>query len=250
MIFNQVRQHIYTLFGLFLGLFFGPVLLPVFDQTCSTGSFMARDSSEYAKNVKPAEFVPQLNLAEKPMKAQKPPQKFLRPRFFSTELGIRKKLFVAVLTTQQTINTRGISVNQTTSHLVDKLTFFIDALGTEKLNVSYLKLPGIVGFFDTRVILKPFHVLKYIKDNFIEDYDFFFIVNDSAYIKARKLNEMVAKISTSQDVYAGTKVENNEICSLSESFILTAKRLMIVVKNWLTSRLELKKHSPLESETS
>lgn len=221
MIFSQVRQHIYTLLGLLLGLFFGPVLLPVFDPSCSPGDFVVRDLPEYGKSLKSDEYVPQLNLAEKAPKVQKPAQKFLRPRFFSTELGIRKKLFVAVLTTQQTINTRGISVNQTTSHLVDKLTFFIDTLGTEKLNVSYLKLPGIVGFFDTRVILKPFHVLKYIKDNFIEDYDFFFIVNDSAYIKARKLNEIVTKISTSQDVYAGTKVKNNKICSLGEFLILT-----------------------------
>lgn len=203
------------LVGVLLGLFFGAIFTPVLENGCFSVDFF-RNGNSFENKLLSEEYIPKINLAAKPLKAQKSPQKLLRPRYFSTELGIRKKLFVAVLTTQQTINTKGIVVNKTTSHLVDKLTFFIDAPGTQKLNVSYLKLPGIVGFIDTRVILKPFHVLKYIKDNFIENYDFFFIVNDNAYIKARKLNELVQKISISQDVYASTKVQDSLFCSLSK----------------------------------
>lgn len=211
MIFNQFRQNFYSIFGIIIGLLFGSVFIPILEDGCFPVDFFYRGNTLDKLS---EEHVPKINTITRPFKAQKSPQKLLRPRYFSTELGIRKKLFVAVLTTQQTINTRGIVVNKTTSHLVDKLTFFIDAPGTQKLNVSYLKLPGIVGFIDTRVILKPFHVLKYIKDNYIENYDFFFIVNDSAYIKARKLNEIVQKISISQDVYASTKIQDSVFCSL------------------------------------
>lgn len=215
MICNHFRQNLYSFIGVILGLFLGSILTPVLENGCFPVDFFY-NSNSFDNKLMSEEYIPKINLAAKPLKAQKSPQKLLRPRYFSTELGIRKKLFVAVLTTQQTINTKGIVVNKTASHLVDKLTFFIDAPGTQKLNVSYLKLPGIVGFIDTRVILKPFHVLKYIKDNYIENYDFFFIVNDSAYIKARKLNELVQKISISQDVYASNKVKDSLFCSLSK----------------------------------
>lgn len=214
MIRNQFRQNFYILIGVLLGLLFGLFDNPSVDHDCYSADFAKPFSSD--DGLLSDEYVPKINLVAKPLKAQKNPQKILRPRYFSTELGIRKKLFVAVLTTQQTINTYGVAVNKTSSHLVDKLTFFIDAPGTQKLNVSYLKLPGIVGFIDTRVVLKPFHVLKYIKDNFIENYDFFFIVNDSAFIKARKLNEIVQQISISQDVYASTKIEDSKFCSLGK----------------------------------
>ncbi len=211
MIGNQFRQHFYVIFGILLGICVGPLLIPMLEDGCFSIDYIYGSDDLMSE-----EYVPKINLAAKPLKAQRSPQKLLRPRYFSTELGIRKKLFVAVLTTQQSINTRGIVVNKTTSHLVDKLMFFIDAPGSQKLNVSYLKLPGIVGFIDTRVVLKPFHVLKYITDNFIDYYDFFFIVNDSAYIKARKLYEMVHKMSISQDVYVSANVKDSVFCSLSK----------------------------------
>lgn len=214
MIRNQFRQNFYILFGVLLGLLFGFFSNSVVQDDCYSMDF--GNSFAPDDNFLSDDYVPKINLAAKPLKAQKNPQKILRPRYFSTELGIRKKLFIAVLTTQRTITTLGIAMNKTASHLVDKLTFFIDAPGSQKLNVSYLKLPGIVGFIDTRVVLKPFHVLKYIKDNYIENYDYFFIINDNAFIKARKLNEMTQKISISQDVYAGTKIENSKFCSLGK----------------------------------
>ncbi|XKL59141.1 hypothetical protein PGB90_000157 [Kerria lacca] len=230
MICVHLRQNFYTIFGMLFGLCFGPILIPLFEEGCFFTDIIRVKSFEN-DNFMSDDFVPKINLAAKPLKPQKNPQQLLRPRYFTTELGIRKKLFVAVLTTQQTINSKGVVVNKTTSHLVDKLTFFIDAPGSQKLNVSYLKLPGIVGFIDTRVILKPFHVLKYIKDNYIENYDFFFIVSDNAYIKARNLNEIVSKISISERVYASTKIENSQYCSLNAGILFSNSVIQSMVKD-------------------
>lgn len=229
MIYNQFRQNLYLLLGLVVGLSFSLIFIPYLEDSCYLSSIFVRKFSDNSLNVD--EYEPKINLAAKPLKAQRSPQKLLRPRYFSTELGIREKLFVAILTTQQTINTKAVAINKTVSHLVDKLMFFIDAPGSQKLNVSYLKLPGIVGFVDTRLILKPFHVLKYVKDNYIENYDFFFIIKDGSYLKARKLYEVVQRISVSQDVYASTVIKDSLFCSLDAGILFSNSVLQKMLKN-------------------
>lgn len=56
--------------------------------------------------------------------------------------------------------------NKTTAHLVNKIKFFIHA---DNVKTNF-KLKNIVGFTDTRENYRPFHVLKYIADNYVEDY--------------------------------------------------------------------------------
>lgn len=56
--------------------------------------------------------------------------------------------------------------NKTAAHLVNKIKFFIHA---DNVKTNF-KLKNIVGFTDTRENYRPFHVLKYIADNYVEDY--------------------------------------------------------------------------------
>lgn len=71
------------------------------------------------------------------------------------------------------------------------------------------------GFTDTREMLKPFHALKYLADNYLEEYDFFFLVSDAAFVNARRLTELVSHLSVSQDIYMGTVAEDDShYCSL------------------------------------
>jgi chondroitin polymerizing factor/chondroitin polymerizing factor 2 len=92
--------------------------------------------------------------------------------------------------------------------------FFIDAPGQRKLNIS---MPGgIVGFTDSKKILSAFHMLKYITDNYLDEFDFYFLVKDKTYIKARQLYELVQGISVSENVHAGSgkRDEHSAFCSL------------------------------------
>lgn len=109
-----------------------------------------------------------------------------------------------------------MTLNKTVAHLVDKIRYFISIPEGTKPNVS---LSGIVGFTDTRSILKPFHVLKYITDNYLEDYDFYYLIKDTSYVNARKLIRLIDKISVSQNVYMGIPSEIETYCSLG-SYIL------------------------------
>jgi hypothetical protein len=175
------------------------------------------------------EYEPRINLAGKPKNARKTPVPLNRPRYYSTELGIREKLFVGVLSSQRDVSTRGVALNKTIAHLVDKVMFFIDSPGHQKLNIS---MPGgIVGFTDTRRTLKAFHMLKYITDNFLDEFDFYFLVRDATYIKAHELSAIVQRISVSEDVHAGSgrRGEHTAFCSLG----------MFIKQNLASSRLPI-----------
>lgn len=138
-------------------------------------------------------------------------------RYYSTELGIREKLFVGVLTTAEKINTQAIHLNATIGHLVDKIKFFITA--QNKLKAKF-NLSGIVGFTDARHKYKPFQIIKYIGDSFLLDYDYYFLINDYSYVNIRALKDVVSKISVSMNVYLGTPVHDSSFCNLG-SFVFT-----------------------------
>jgi chondroitin polymerizing factor len=97
------------------------------------------------------------------MQAKKVVKNIVRPRYYSSELGIREKLFVGLITSQENIDTFATAFNKTAAHLVNKIKYFINADNVK----SNFKLKNIVGFTDTRENLRPFHVLKYIADNYL-----------------------------------------------------------------------------------
>ena len=141
-------------------------------------------------------------------------QKILRPRYYSTELGIREKLLVAVISTKETIGSFGTAINKTLNHHVDKLIFFIDGIGSQKLG---LDIP-VVGFKDTKPLIKIFRVFSYLSENYINDYDYFLVVSDRTYVNGRKIYSMVQSISISEHVHMGKMMENPEsfYCSVGK----------------------------------
>lgn len=223
----RVRQNFYLIFGITIGLIFSLVVGPLLEASCLfTVSILKSDSNPIIIN---DEYEPRINLAGKPQRALKAPQTILRPRYYSTELGIREKLFVGVLASQPTVDGLAVAVNKTVTHWVDKTIFFVDATAEHKLNVSLMKIPGIVGFTDSRTILKPFHMIKYIVDNYLDEYDFFMLIRDNTYIKADKLMDLLKRVtSVSEDVYASGTVIGTNYCSLGMSYFIFKNVFMLI----------------------
>ncbi|ETN62052.1 chondroitin synthase [Anopheles darlingi] len=146
-----------------------------------------------------SEFEPQLNLEQKPMIAKKVVKNIVRPRYYYTELGIREKLFLGVLTTTENIDSLATAINRTAAHLVNKIKFFIHAESMK----SNFQLKNIVGFTDTRENLRPFHMLKFLADNYLDEYDYFLLVTDTTYVNARTLRSQLEHLSVTMDVYMG-----------------------------------------------
>lgn len=103
------------------------------------------------------------------------------------------------MTSQENINSFATAFNRTTAHLVNKIKFFINA---DSVKTNY-QLKNIVGFTDTRESRRPFHVIKYIADNYLDDYDYFLLVPDNVYVDARKLNALLYHMSITFDLYMG-----------------------------------------------
>ena len=183
--------------GLTLGIAFGLILTPIVTESC------ASLETSTAKNVTIDEYEPRVNLAGKPVSARKQPKVLTRPRYYSTELGLREKLFVGVLVNNPSADLFGLSVavNQTLAHYVDRIAFFIETVAGKKVNTKNLP---VIGFIDSKRGLLPLHVLKYISDNFLTGFDYFMLVKDSTYVKGRQLAELVGHLSISEDVFLGS----------------------------------------------
>lgn len=216
----QRRQNAVFFVGLCAGVSLCLFLTPILEDSCppqreqvarTDGHFSQGRSLRSSQLSNAEDFEPRINLAGKPKKAQRVPQNLNRPRYYTTELGLRQKLFVGVMTSTGTINTRGVAINKTAAHLVDKIMFFNNGVNPPRINLT-----GIIGFSDTRKILKPFHVLKYIADNYVDKFDYFFLIKDDSYIRAFNLSETVKKISVSEDVHLGGFFRDREsaFCSL------------------------------------
>ena len=162
-------------------------------------------------------FEPHLNLQQKPMIPKRQAKNIIRPRYFSTELGIKEKLFIGIFTKQSNIENFSTGFNKTAAHFANKIKFFIHA---ENVKTNF-KLKNIVGFTDTRDNYKVFHVLKYIADNYLEDHDFFFLILDDSYLNAKSLTEKLNHLSISFEIYMGTQNEDGH-CDLSAGILFSS----------------------------
>ena len=128
-----------------------------------------------------------------------------RARYASTELGIRERLLVAVLSSIETIESLAVAVNRTSSHHVPKLVFFMNGKGPS--------LPpgmSVVIFSDDKQHYLPFHTLKYIGEHYRTSYDWFFLAKDTTYLRTKNILELISHTSMAQKVYAGKPVKSSD----------------------------------------
>ncbi|XP_076602777.1 chondroitin sulfate synthase 2 [Chaetodon auriga] len=133
---------------------------------------------------------------------QSAPKKVFRAKYISTELGMRERLFVGVLTSKNTINTLGVAVNRTISHHLDTVVFFT---GMRNRKVPHGMF--VVSHGDERLIWNMFQNIKYILDHYINEYDWFYFVQDDAYTEADRIKFLVDHLSMDRELYMGSPEE-------------------------------------------
>lgn len=147
------------------------------------------------------DFEPKI-IPYKPVQQQSAPKKLIRAKYVSTELGIRERLFVGVFTSKNTLNTLAVAVNRTISHHLDITIFFT---GTRNRKVPHGMF--VVSHGDERQIWNMYQTVKYILEHYVNEYDWFYLVQDDAYTEADRIKELVEHLSMNRQLYMGRPEE-------------------------------------------
>lgn len=224
------RSFIPALVGLCLGMTVSMMYAPFSEDSCET--YMANQDPQKMIKLRDTKSVDSVDEMYEPRQLDiesidqsaykldtKASSKFFRPKFAATELGIRQKLFVAVLSSKNSLNTHAVAVNKTLSHYVTKVVFFID----QKAAVIPTGMI-IVNFDDGYNHLMPINILKYVIRKYGDDYDYYMFVTDKGYVRAEKVFDLVSLISVSRHVHLGTPkgVESGKTyCALDGGVIIS-----------------------------
>ncbi|CAK1591374.1 unnamed protein product [Parnassius mnemosyne] len=213
---SQVKHNSYFLVGLALGLWLALATVPLEEESAEC---VAAAGAVVADEWEPVREQREMGAAGAAGRSVQ------RPRYYSTELGMRAGLLAGALTSEDALGGRAAALNRTAARLLPALRFFITASALRSAPAG----ANVVGFTDTREMLKPFHALKYLADNYLEEYDFFFLVTDTTFVNAQRLTELVSRLSVSQDVYMGTVAEDDtQYCSLESGILLSNSVLRAV----------------------
>ncbi|KAH7961877.1 hypothetical protein HPB52_013007 [Rhipicephalus sanguineus] len=142
-----------------------------------------------------------------------------RPRFYSTELEIREKLLVVVLTSPETVEPFGAAVNRTLSRHPNKIIFYSCASDGES-SATALGAPSVLQLPGTKCDSLASHVLKHLGGkNTAKDFDFVFLMRDSTYVNGEKLVSIATHVSVNVEVFLGRPA--NGACDLDAGLLLS-----------------------------
>lgn len=142
--------------------------------------------------------------------------KVSRPRYIATELGMKEKLFVAVLTSANSVDKLGVAMDKTLSKYITKVIFF----SSEKPESIPTGVP-LVAFGDRHTEMLPVHILRYINEHYADSFDFYLFISDRTYLRAEKYYELVQHISVKDDVYMGIPGIDRNFCALEGGTLLS-----------------------------
>lgn len=127
------------------------------------------------------------------------------PKLLSHEYTMKKQLLVGVLTQQDYLSTRAKALYETWGQEVDKLVFFVGEDCNVTSDISHLPIIKLRGVPD-RVyppLLKAFAAVKYMYENYINEFNWFVRADDDMYVRTQKLADLLSKLVPYQHVYMG-----------------------------------------------
>lgn len=169
------------------------------------------------------DFEPVLHLEPRPRTSQaNSPEKvvLIRPRFYSTELEIREKLLVVVITSPDTIETFGTAVNRTLSRHPNKLVYFSCASGEDIAASASLRAPSVVKLSGTNCDGVAIRAMGHLAaKNTVKDFDFVFLMRDSTYVNGDKLVGLATRVSVNGETFLGRVMSG--VCGLDAGILLS-----------------------------
>ena len=123
----------------------------------------------------------------------------------ANETKDREFLYVGVVAAEHLLPTRAHAVHSTWGAHASKLTFFSklspDNNYPKEAGLDVIALPGVDDTYPPQK--KVFMMLKYMHDNFIDDYDWFMRADDDVYLRVDKLMKFLSRFNASEGLYIG-----------------------------------------------
>ncbi|XP_026789393.3 chondroitin sulfate synthase 2 [Pangasianodon hypophthalmus] len=198
------------------------------------GAKGARKPSSIATgNAEEDDFQPKIVPYNKPAQ-QEPPKKVFRAKYASTELGIHERLFVAVMTSKNSLNTFAVAVNRTLNHHLDGRLIFFTSSHTRKVPHGMF----VVAHGHEHPVPNMFQTVQYLLEHHVAEYDWFYILQDDTYIQPDRLKTLVGHLSMDLQLYMGHPGEfiggeaQGRYCHGGSGFLLS-RALLLKLKPFL-----------------
>ncbi|XP_033115702.1 chondroitin sulfate synthase 1-like [Anneissia japonica] len=115
-----------------------------------------------------------------------------------------KLLFVGVMTAEKYLSTRCLAVHKTWANTIPgKVMCFTSGTSkvNESLHIPVVKLPSVDDSYPPQK--KSFMMLKYIHDNYIDEYEWFMRADDDVYVRGDKMETFLRSINSSKTLFMG-----------------------------------------------
>ena len=114
----------------------------------------------------------------------------------------RKQLiFVGVMTAEKFLDNRARAVYETWGQTLPGKLVFFSSSHSKHSNLPLVSLKGVDDSYPPQK--KSMMMLKYMHDNFINDFEWFMRSDDDVYIRTDKLTTFLRTLNSSEDLYIG-----------------------------------------------
>ncbi|XP_062852899.1 chondroitin sulfate synthase 2 isoform X1 [Trichomycterus rosablanca] len=226
--------------GISLGFTLSLLSVTWVDESCGFGAVGATQETPVAPpggarkpnsiangNAEEDDFQPRIVPYHKPTQ-QVSQKKVIRAKYASTELGIRERLFVAVLTSKNNLNTLAVAINRTLNHHLDGCLMFFTSSRSRKVPHGMF----VFAHGDEHPVPNMFQTIKYLLEHHVAEYDWFYLLQDDTYTQPDRLKTLVSHLSMDLHLYMGRPGEfiggkaQGGYCQGSSGFLLSRALLM------------------------
>lgn len=173
------------------------------------------------------EFEPRIVPYNKPAQ-QGSPNKVIRAKYASTELGIHERLFVAIFTSKATLSTLAVAINRTLNHHLDGRLIFFTGTRNRKLPHGMF----VLAHEDERPVPNMYQSIRYLLEHHVAEYDWFYLAQDDTYTQPERLKTLVSHLSMDLQLYMGHPGEfiggetQGRYCHGGPGFLLSSALLL------------------------
>lgn len=133
-------------------------------------------------------------------------------QYLSHEFHMRKQLFVAVVTSGNHLESAS-TVYDTWGVEANQVVFFVgkdcNASNPHLRGLPLVRLPNIPDL-PMNSVAKSFSVIKYINDNYLNDFQWFLLVSDNVYVRTTRLGSLLKQLDPAEEIYLGRAARGKE----------------------------------------